>query len=86
MNTLRVATEAPIVEPLLPNLLVKRFQSEIGCIGECADRLEQMAAELGKSQSETTKLIAKNLRLSAALVVQVLREVETVVAIPSAPM
>ena len=79
MNTLRVVTAAP-------NLLVKRFQSEIGCIGECADRLEGMAAGLGKSQVETVKLIAKNLRLNAAFVVQVLREVESrIVPNPPAP-
>ena len=87
MNDLRIVTASAAVEDPSIAPLLKRFESEIGCIGECADRLGQMAAELGKSQAETVKLIANNLRANAAFVVQVLREVESrVVANPPTPL
>lgn len=68
--------DRPRVAASVRAYLLKRFESEIGCIGKCAVRLEGMGAELGQTQGETVKLIANNLRANAAFVVQVLREVE----------
>jgi len=69
--------DRPRVAVSVREFLLKQFESEIGCIQECATRLEGMGAGLGQSQAQTLKLIANNLRGNSAFVVRLLKEVES---------